>query len=93
MAYQGGISGPRPVSKISQLSTAFPAEKRVKIIGPRGSFTAGRIGTAVGKADGDHVLFRDHRLDRHSDVGECSCKPPNARLIPSLPRPMPGVSG
>jgi hypothetical protein len=32
MAYQAGLSGPRPVSMISQLSTAFPAEKRVKII-------------------------------------------------------------
>jgi hypothetical protein len=32
MAYQAALSGPRPVSMISQLSTAFPAEKRVKTI-------------------------------------------------------------
>ena len=71
MAYQGGLSGLRPVSMISQLSTAFPAENRVKTIsGHDGSFTGGRIGTAVGKADSDHVLFRHDRLDRHSDVGK-----------------------
>lgn len=29
-AYQGEASGPRPVSMSSQLSTAFPAENRVK---------------------------------------------------------------
>ena len=45
-------------------------EAREDHLGPRGSFTGGRIGTAEGQANGDHVPVRDHRLDRHSDVGE-----------------------
>ena len=32
IAHQGELSGLRPVSMISQLSTAFPEENRVKII-------------------------------------------------------------
>ena len=82
----------RPLSVSSQLSTAFPSEKRVKTIsGQNGRLAGRRVGSAEGHADGDHVAFRHDGLDLGVDVGELLVKAGECLLHSLRPAPDPGV--
>ena len=70
MATEGGFPNRACVGDLPAFDRFPCGEAGEDHLGPCGSFTGGRVGTAEGKADGNHVPFPDHRLDRHSDVGE-----------------------